>query len=104
MWVLTLSRSRTSCCQRLAECLVGNGRLANRRDRAAVRSDDLTGLRAWNHLREVGIFPAGVSIRLPLGHAFEAALFLILLFLSADLFSAAFFQMGRPPDCRKPRL
>jgi hypothetical protein len=66
-----------------------------------IEVDNLAGLRSGNHIGEVGVLILGHSGRsLPFGHAFDAALFLVLLLLPTKLFSAAFFQLvasAKPP-------
>ena len=61
-----------------------------------VEIDDLAGLGSGNHIGEVGILVLGHPGRLPLGYAFDPALFFILLLLPAKLFSATFFQLVAP--------
>jgi len=61
-----------------------------------VEVDNLSGLGSGDHIGEVGILVFGHPGRLPLGHAFDPALFFILLLLPAKLFSAAFFQLVAP--------
>jgi hypothetical protein len=62
-----------------------------------IEIDNLAGLRSGNHIGEVGVLILGHSGRsLPFGHAFDPALFLVLLLLPTKLFSATFFQLVAP--------
>jgi len=56
----------------------------------------LARLRSGNHVSEVGVLVLGHSGRRPFGDAFDPALFFVLLFLPAKLFSATFFQLVAP--------
>jgi len=59
--------------------------------------DNLARLRSGNHIGQIGILVLGRSGRsLPFGHAFDAALFLVLLLLPTKLLSATFFQLVAP--------
>ncbi|HLJ43315.1 MAG TPA: hypothetical protein VKT12_03780 [Candidatus Binataceae bacterium] len=71
-------------------------RARNYRAKLLVEVDNLSGLGSGDHIGEVGILVFGHPGRLPLGHAFDPALFFILLLLPAKLFSAAFFQLVAP--------
>jgi hypothetical protein len=59
-----------------------------------VEVDNLSRLGTGNDSREVGVFiDRSFGIYFPFGIAFDFTLLLVLLLLSAHLFSAAFFQL-----------
>ena len=83
--------NRNSACDAAARERAGSEPLGGA---LGVEIDNLTRLRTGNDSREIGVFISrGPGIYFPFGIAFDFALLLVLLLLSADLFSAAFFQV-----------